>query len=124
MKKINYDETPDSLEVTLDKEKSRFEFYGKSLPENSNEFFNPILEWFKEYIQEPNKETVVTFKLDYFNTSSSKKLLELFFLLQELHRQKRSVIINWYYQKEDDDMKESGEAFAEMVVIPFKIMSY
>lgn len=124
MRKIAYDETPDSLEVTLDKEKSRFEFYGKSLPENCNEFFNPILDWFTEYLKAPNNETIVTFKLDYFNTSSSKKLLEIFFKLQELHKQKKSVIINWYYQKDDDDMRESGEAFAEMIIIPFKVIPY
>ncbi len=124
MRRLTCDETPDSLEVTLDKEKSRFEFYGKSLPENCNEFFNPILDWLTEYIKNPNNETVVTFKIDYFNTSSSKKLLEIFFILQELHKQKKSVMINWYYQKEDDDMKESGEAFAEMIIIPFRILPY
>ena len=124
MKKLTYDETPDSLEVTLDKDKSRFEFYGKSLPENCNDFFDPILTWFSEYLREPNKETPVTFKIDYFNTSSSKKLLDIFFKLQELQKQKGGVTINWYYQKEDDDMKESGEAFAEMVIIPFKIIPY
>ena len=124
MRRLTYDETPDSLEVTLDKEKNRFEFYGKSLPENSNEFFNPILDWLNEYIKSPNSETVVTFKIDYFNTSSSKKLLETFFILQELHRQRKNVTINWYYQKEDDDMKESGEAFGEMIQIPFNIIEY
>jgi len=117
-------ETPTSPEVILDKGRSRFEFYGKSLPEDSNEFYNPIIDWIKKYAATPNRETVVLFKLDYFNSSTSKKLLDIFFALNEIHRQKKVILVHWYYRTDDDDMRESGETFSELVSIPFKISPY
>lgn len=117
-------ETNNSPEVNLDKERSRFEFYGKIFPEDPNEFFAPILHWFREYVQSPNRETIVLFKLDYVNTVSSKKIIDLLHILKEVHKQKKSILINWYYRTGDEDMRETGETFSEIVNIPFKISPY
>ncbi|MDY0201268.1 MAG: DUF1987 domain-containing protein [Bacteroidales bacterium] len=117
-------DTPTSPEIILDKEQNRLEFYGKSLPEDSNEFYSPIISWLKEYVVSPNRETVVLFKLDYFNSSTSKKLLDIFYVLNEIHRQKKVILIHWYYRSDDDDMRESGETFSELVPIPFKLTPY
>lgn len=124
MKPIRIAETNDSLEVNLDKDKCRFEFYGKSLPEDPNEFFKPILNWFREYVKDPNKETLLVFKLDYFNTASSKKILDILTICQEIHKKKLSIIVNWYYRPADEDMYETGETFSEIVHIPFKLIPY
>ncbi|MDD3567986.1 MAG: DUF1987 domain-containing protein [Bacteroidales bacterium] len=121
---IRLNETQFTPEVNLDVDRSRFEFYGKSLPEDCNEFFEPIIDWFRSYVQIPNRETVLVFKLDYFNTSTSKKFLEILNLLKEIHRQKKSVIVHWYYRTGDEDMYETGETFSELVSIPFKIMPF
>ena len=117
-------ETTDTLEVNLDKEKSRFEFYGKSLPEDPNEFFKPIINWFKEYVKNPNKETTLIFKFDYFNTASSKKILDILSTCQEIHKKKLPIIVNWYYRPTDEDMLETGETFSEIVQIPFKFLPF
>lgn len=121
---LRLQDTPTSPEIILDKEQNRLEFHGKSLPEDSNEFYNPIIDWFKKYVVSPNRETVVLFKLDYFNSSSSKKLLDIFYVLNEIHRQKKVILIHWYYRSDDDDMRESGETFSELVPIPFKLTPY
>ncbi len=124
LKPIRLPETQFTPEVNLDKDRSRFEFYGKSLPEDCNEFFNPIIDWFRLYVTTPNRETIVIFKLDYFNTSTSKKFLEILNILKEIHRQKKPIIIHWYYRVGDEDMFETGETFSEMVSLPFKIMPF
>lgn len=116
--------TSESLEINLDKEMGRFEFYGKSLPENPNEFFEPVLNWFKEYVKEPNKETILIFKMEYFNTASSKRILDILSVCHEIHTKKLSVITNWYYRHNDEDMKETGESFSEIVHLPFKYLTY
>lgn len=117
-------ESPFSPEVNLDKERSRFEFYGKIFPEDANEFFNPILNWFRVYVHSPNRETNIIFKLDYISTSSSKKMVELLHILKEIHKQKKSIIVHWYYRTGDEDMSETGETFSEIVNIPFKITPF
>lgn len=116
--------TSESLEVNLDQEMGRFEFYGKSLPEDPNEFFKPIINWFKEYVEKPNKETVLVFKMEYFNTASSKKLLDILSICFEIHKKKQSIMVNWYYRYNDDDMRENGETFSEIVHLPFKYMTF
>ena len=117
-------ETSYSPEINLDKDRNRFEFIGKSFPEDVKEFYDPIIAWFKEYVAEPNRETIVLLKLEYFNTASSKKLVDILTVLQEIHKQRKTVIIHWYYRTNDDDMMESGETFAEIVGLPFKYFPY
>ncbi len=124
LKPLRIQATNESLEVNLDKEMCRFEFYGKSLPENPNEFFEPILSWFREYVNEPNKETLLIFKMEYFNTASSKRLIDILSICYEVHKKKQSIIVNWYYKYNDDDMKETGESFSEIVQLPFKFITY
>ena len=124
VKSLRIPPTNESLEITLDKDMGRFEFYGKSLPENPNEFFEPVLAWFREYVKEPNKETILVFKMEYFNTASSKRLLDVLSICYEIHKKKLSIIVNWYYRFNDEDMKETGESFSEIVHLPFKFLTY
>jgi len=124
VKSLRIPPTNESLEITLDKDMGRFEFYGKSLPENPNEFFEPVLAWFREYVKEPNKETILVFKMEYFNTASSKRLLDVLSICYEIHKKKQSIIVNWYYRFNDEDMKETGESFSEIVHLPFKFLTY
>lgn len=124
MEIIRLNETPFTPEINLDQDRSRFEFYGKSFPEDCDKFYKPIVEWFKEYVNKPNRETIIVFKLDYFNTSSSKILLEILGILKEIHRQKKTVIIHWYYRTGDQDMFETGETFSEIISLPFKLLPY
>jgi hypothetical protein len=124
MEPLRIPETVDTLEINLDKNRSRFEFYGKSMPENPTEFFEPVINWFREYVKNPNKETIVIFKMDYFNTASSKKILDILTILNEIHKKKQSVVVNWYYRPTDEDMLETGETFSEIVHIPFRLLTY
>ncbi|HPF94146.1 MAG TPA: DUF1987 domain-containing protein [Tenuifilaceae bacterium] len=121
---LRIDETPYSPEVTLDKERSRFEFYGKCYPEDANEFFKPIIDWFREYVVTPNRETTILFKLDYFNTASSKRIVDILNILKDIHKQKKVIVIHWYYRTGDEDMFETGETFSEIVNLPFKFTPY
>lgn len=51
--------------VLLDKENNTFEMLGKSLPENVNDFYNPILAWLEIYAQSPNPQTKFVMKFIY-----------------------------------------------------------
>lgn len=124
MKAIKYTETEDTPEVTLDRARNRFEFYGKSLPEDAESFYQPILHWFDEYIKEPNKDTTILFKMDYFNTISSKMILKILHKLEAIHKKRKNILVHWYYHEMDEDMMDAGQAFSEMVNVPFKLSSY
>ena len=85
MNSINIDPTVKTPKVNFDAGTGILEIEGRSIPENSTEFYKPIFEWLDNYITSPNSKTVFNFKLEYFNTSSSKCILDLFRKLEKLH---------------------------------------
>lgn len=110
------DETPS---VVLDPEQNVFEFTGKSLPEDVTSFYGPVLSWLDEYDKSPRPKTVVDFKLNYFNTASSKLILDILFKLENIHQSGTEILIRWHYEEEDEDMKEAGEEYCDLVEVPF-----
>ncbi len=82
-----------------------FELAGISMPDNPYEFFTEILDWVKEYAQNPNPETFITIKLRYLNSSSSSMMVQFFLLLDEIQNIANTTInCNWYYEEEDTSM--------------------
>lgn len=119
MDAIYLEGTDDSPKVILDKDKKTFKLSGKSLPENVISFYDPIISWLKEYAKDPLDKTTFEIILDYFNTASSKLLLDIFMLLEEIQEKGPEVEINWHYADYDEDMKEAGLEYSEMVEIKF-----
>lgn len=124
METIKLQGTDDTPSIILDKENAIFEFSGRSLPEDVNAFYEPILEWLSNYGKSPNKQTVVTFKLVYFNTASSKLILDILLKFEEIGENGSEVLIKWFYPEDDEDMQEAGEEYADIVEIPFEQISY
>ena len=93
---------------------------GRSIPENSIEFYKPLIEWLESYSQSPNSTTVLNVQLEYFNTSSSKCILDVFKKLETLSG--TEIAINWYYEEDDEDMLEAGEDYQAIIDIPFKMI--
>lgn len=124
MEVIKIKGTDDTPSIVLDKDNEIFEISGRSLPEDVSTFYEPILNWLDEYAEDPNSQTIFSFKLVYFNTASSKLLLDILMKLEELHENGNEVLIKWYYPEDDEDMQEAGEEYAEIVDIPFEQISY
>jgi hypothetical protein len=120
MQILNLEGTEDTPKIILDKTNGIFEISGRSLPEDSAEFYQPVLDWLDEYKSSPNASTEFVFKLEYFNTASSKLILDLLSQLEEV----KGVTVNWYYHEDDEDMQEAGEEFSELVEVPFEFNTY
>ena len=124
MKTLHILATPKTPEVFFDQKKGIFEIKGKSIPDDAESFYHSLLDWFDEYLIHPNNETVVTIDLEYFNISSSKRLLFLMYKLNELCKNKCTVRVRWLYNESDEDMFELGQDYALMVKVPFDFISY
>ena len=72
--------------------------------------------------QKPQPKTAVNIQLEYFNTSSSKCLLDLFKKLEGMHKSGNDITIKWYYEEDDEDMLEAGEDYQSIINIPFKMI--
>jgi hypothetical protein len=124
MEVIKIKGTDDTPTIILDQESGIFEISGRSLPEDVTTFYEPILNWLEDYQDEANDKTVFTFKLVYFNTASSKLILDILMKLEDMHEGGKEVLIKWYYPEDDEDMEEAGEEYADIVDVPFEQVSY
>ena len=85
------------------------EIAGESYLEETFEFYQKLIDWLNRYMKEVNKPLVFNFKLTYFNTASSKAILEILRLLKKYNDNGGLVTINWFYHEWDDDMKMEVE---------------
>lgn len=122
MGKISIDGTSKTPTVLFDSDKGVMELKGRSIPENSIEFYKPITESLEAYSKEPKTATNVEIQLEYFNTSSSKCILDLFKKLEAIHKAGNEVSIKWYYEEDDEDMLEAGEDYQAIIKVPFTMI--
>ena len=120
MEILNLEGAEDTPKIILDKGNGIFEISGRSLPEDSAEFYQPILEWIEAYANDSNDKTDFAFKLEYFNTASSKLILDVLSALEDIE----GTNIIWYFHEDDEDMEEAGEEFSELVELPFEFKTY
>ncbi len=123
MKPLIIEATADTPKIHFDPDKKIFEIAGLSLPEDALEFYKPVLEWLEKYAENPLPETVFDFKLEYFNTASSKQLIQILMFLEKLN-QKSKVKIRWHYKDIDEDMRDLGEEYSEIIKVDFELVEY
>ncbi len=124
MQVIKIKGTDDTPNVLLDRENEIFEISGRSLPEDVAAFYEPILDWLDAYADSPLEKTVFNFKLEYFNTASSKLLLDVLLKLEDMYDDGKEVLVKWHYPDDDEDMEEAGEEYADIVEVPFEQVAY
>lgn len=122
MENLNLVASPKTPLVNFNSVEGVLELRGRSIPENSIEFYQPLNDWIDAYASNPCTNTLIEVKLEYFNTSSSKCILDLFKKLEKLNGQNTEVAVNWYYEVEDEDMEEAGEDYQAIVRLPFKMI--
>ncbi len=110
-------------EISFDYNNRLLVIKGESYPENTSEFFNPVFKWLDDYLAEGSENpTIVNIELYYFNSSSSKVLMNFFEVLDNAGEKGQKITVNWIYEEEDEDSLEFGEEFAEdMNHIEFKL---
>lgn len=124
MQAIKIKGSDDTPNVILDRDNSIFEISGRSLPEDVAAFYEPILDWLDEYSEDPLDKTVFNFKLEYFNTASSKLLLDVLLKLEDMYDDGKDILVRWHFPDDDEDMEEAGEEYADIVEVPFEQVSY
>ncbi|MBK8805919.1 MAG: DUF1987 domain-containing protein [Bacteroidales bacterium] len=122
MENISIEGTPKTPAVNFDYQKGLIEIKGRSIPENSIEFYKPMVDWLEKYASSPKEVTNVNIQLEYFNTSSSKCILDVFKKLETIHKADNKVVINWYYEEDDEDMLEAGEDYQSIIRVPFEMI--
>lgn len=110
--------------IQLDPNSGVMEIKGRSIPDDPEAFWGTVLAWFDEYMLRPSSLTLVKIDLEYFNITSSKRILFLLYKLNELVDNGKEAKVEWYYRQSDEDMYEVGQDYAFMVRVPFDFREY
>ncbi len=99
---------------------------GESFLEDTIEFYDPLVQWLEEYTTEVKNPLTFEIKLTYFNTSTSRSILDLLNVLKDYEEDGGEIIINWHYDEDDIDMEEDIEDYMldtglEINMIPFEV---
>lgn len=97
------------------------EISGRSIPEDSTQLYEPIIQAIDDYSKKPLPLTKVNVSLDYSNSSSNRSLMTIFESMERLYTKGNNVIIYWYYVKGDLEMLNLGEDFKSLLKLPFMI---
>lgn len=85
MHDLNFTATPSTPAVTASAEIGALEMRGDSYPENSLEFFQPVVAWISDYLEQNDNPLALQLRLLYLNTSSVKAMMDIFDILEAAH---------------------------------------
>lgn len=122
MEKIEIKETSKTPSVNFDPERGLFEMRGKSIPENSNSFYGPLLQYIEKYGSKPAERTVLSVRFEFFNTSSSNRIHALFKRFERIYLSDSDVLIRWYCENGDENMRDAGKDFKAILQVPFEVV--
>lgn len=122
MDNIKIEGTPKTPTIDFNAETGKMLIKGRSIPENSIDFYKPLFEWIDTYANQANDNSDVHMQLEYFNTSSSKCILDVFKKLELIKKSGKSVTVIWHYEEDDEDMLEAGEDYDAIIDIDFKMV--
>lgn len=103
--------------VHYDTDLAILEISGISIPENADNFFQPVYDWLEKMTKAYQGKITVRINLTYFNTSSVRHLLIIIKSLIAAYN--NSLIVEWVYESDDEEIKERGEQLSEVVKFPF-----
>lgn len=119
---LNLEATTTTPSVVFDPKSNTLEFSGQSYPEDSLPFYQDIQDRLGAHLEKNAAAFTLAFKLNYFNTSSSKCLLSLLESVERFHTLRDNIKVRWFYETDDEDMHSSGIDFSLDIMLPFEFV--
>lgn len=108
---MNIARTNKTPEVKYDESINTLFIKGLSIPENSQEFYDPIINWIDDRINNRKEKLILRFQLDYYNTMSNISLLAIF----KLFKNNENGQIIWMYDESDEEIGDAGRDFLQIL---------
>jgi hypothetical protein len=99
--------------VLIDEEKSYMRFEGRCFHEKVAEFFKEVNDWLNSYLASDFGTFTFDCAIDYFNSSTTKLILNMLLKMDKHASAEKKIIVNWITTKDNDIMVECGEDFQE-----------
>jgi hypothetical protein len=114
MSKFLIEQSNRTPNIEGDSEEGTLFIKGKSLPEDARSFYLPFAEWLEELYETKSDTIKVSIELEYYNTSTSKMLMNLLMKLESLKATKK-IEVDWRFDEDDLDMEETGHDFQKII---------
>ncbi len=122
MEPINIQKTFSTPLVKFVPEENKLLIEGRMIPEDATAVFTPISSWVNSYFEEGNSTLNVVFRLYYYNTSSSKRIVNLLRKMDEYYANGKKINVRWEYEEGDDDCMRDGQDFQGLVKVPVEVV--
>lgn len=122
MEIINIAQTASTPLVCFDPATNTLRMAGESYPENSFDFYAPVIAWLTACLQQLGEMTL-DITITYMNSSSTKCTLDLMDIMEDAYGRGVRTAIVWRYDRENPRSYELAEDFREEVSFPFDIVA-
>src|SRR3954470_23184732 len=95
--------TEKTPEINFNFKQGKLFIGGRSYASDTYEFYNPLITWINNYVEDPQDTTILEIKLDYFHSVSVKYLTNIIKKLNLLKDASKFLKIIWLYTEDEDD---------------------
>jgi hypothetical protein len=92
--------------------------------EEAYKFYLPLINWIKDFVEKEKRNLSLNIKLIYFNTSTTKCLLDIFEIIKKYQQEGGDAEINWFYDEDDPDMVEEVKDFEREADVHINIKEF
>jgi hypothetical protein len=120
MNRLEITEGGNTPHILFDPSSGIYKIEGKSFPEDSKEFYRPIIEWLDAYKSNLPAEFDLNINLFYLSSSSIISVKQILLKLIDFQAKGTKASVIWYYDEDDDDIKKTGEDYMKITKLPFQ----
>ena len=120
MMELNIARTTSTPEIRFDPAEGTLAVTGESYPENSFDFYAPVMDWLTANLSSMSGLTLVV-SVTYMNSSSIKCMLDILDVMEEAHAGGKKVSVVWNCEKDNPRALDLAEEFRSEVTIPFLV---
>ncbi len=99
----------------------KVEIKGRSIPEDSFEFYIPVIEYITNYLKLDVAKTEVVVYLEYINSSSKKFLTAILNLFEKSYLNGNEIYVIWQYDEDDEAIYELGNDIKSFIKLPIQL---
>lgn len=122
MELLSIPPTKTTFGINFDPHKRILVFTGNSYPPNALDFFDPLIDWVKKFVSNTESEVRVEFKVNYYNTTSSKYIFKIMEILEKHHKKTARVRLLWYFNEAEEDLYESWISLIQELDLPHELI--
>ena len=117
---LNIARTTSTPEIRFDPAEGTLAVTGESYPENSFDFYAPVMDWLTANLSSMSGLTLVV-SVTYMNSSSIKCMLDILDAIGEAHATGKAVEAVWYYETDNPRALDLAEEFRSEISFPFTV---